>query len=369
MNCPNKRFIFDYAKAEEGPEILDILEENDFKGHIALCYTRRPNPYYSFMLEGKDTAVLICRDTQENKIAGVGACTVRQLYVNGEETEVAYLFGLRLRKEYRGMYRILPEGYSQINRLFSRKDIRYFVTTILEENTYAQRILEKKRTFMPEYVPLTRYGTFVIKTISRSKPVGGYKLRFAKSEDIPAILDFINRQGKKSQFYPVLDSECLSGKIYPGLNIEKFLILYDSKNNITACGAVWDQSDYKQYILKGYGGALKILYPLSAVFKLFGYPPLPKPGSMLEFFTLSFWAVKENNAGIFKTFIQLISQYVKGYPYFILGLSSENPLIQTIRELSPIAYWSRAYLVDWEKDGKAAELDGSLPVYLECGLL
>lgn len=370
MGSPSKRFVFETARPEDGPEILEILEDVEFSGQISLVYTRRPDPYVSFHMEGEDANIILCRDLVAEKIVSLGACTVVELFVNGKVTRAAYLFGLRVRKEYRAKYPVIHLGYEHIRALYKDKGIQYYFTSILEENTYAQKVLEKERNLMPRYLPLSKYETFVFKTGLQSSGNTGYVLKRACEEDIPVLAGFLNIHGKKQQFFPAVNESFLRDNKFPGLSIDDFFILYDCRNEIAACGAAWDQRVYKQYLLKGYGGVLKALYPVSSVFKLFGYPKLPEPGEMLEFFTLSFWAVRDNDYNIFKTFIKQISSQMIDYPFFILGVCQDNPLKHACDRIPHISYRSRLYLVDWEKSENIKEqIDWKLPVYMECGML
>ena len=52
MSSRNDRYNFETARPEDAGEILEILEEIDFKGKISLTFTRRPDPVASFKKEG-----------------------------------------------------------------------------------------------------------------------------------------------------------------------------------------------------------------------------------------------------------------------------------------------------------------------------
>ena len=370
MNFQSNRYKFEFARPEDGGELLGILEESDFKGQISLIYTRQPDAYASFKAEGEAAAVVLCRDTEKNKVVAFGACSVHKVYINGKATRVGYLSGLRVRKDYRRLYPFLPRGYSLLHSFCREHEVEYCYTTILEENQYAQRLLEKKREFMPDYIPLSAYETFIIKTGAGKKASKDYKLVRASAEDLPSILEFLNLQGMSSQFFPVITVSDFKCNRFSSLKPEDFHILLDKDNKIAACAAAWDQRSYKQYILAGYGGLLKIIYPISSVCKLFGYPSLPKPGKVLDFFTLSFLSVRDNNKSIFYEFIKMFSAVHSKYPFFVIGMGEGNLLRKAMEVIPHISYKSRVYLVDWDKTGRLRnKLDDEMPVNPECGLL
>ncbi|NLD47292.1 MAG: hypothetical protein GX660_08835 [Clostridiaceae bacterium] len=372
MKCRNERFVFEEAKHEDMAQILEILEESGFKGNISLLYTRRPDAYISFMYEGQEVSLAVCRDTQNDRIAGIGAVALRQVYVNGKPEKVGYLFALRVREEYRNVYKLVNRGYDYFSSCPAVKKASYFITTILEENEYAIKLLEKKRPFMPLYEFYQRYEVFTMTTRSKWTKYKNTKmtLKHAETSDIPMLVDFLNREGRKSQMFPVLDEINIKNTIVPGLSTESFYILLDGNGEITACALAWDQKDYKQYVVKGYGGILKALYPVSFLFNIFGYPSLPPVDSILKFFTLSFWAVRDNLPEIFSILLGAIAKQKKEYPFFIAGICEGHPLKQVLDNIPHISYSSRIYLVDWERlGGNVDRLDKNFLPYLECGML
>lgn len=366
MSSQNKRFVFELANETDNHEILEILEENDFKGNIGLVYTRRPDPVQSFHLEGKHTEVLVCRDTKENTIAAVAAYTIRDLYLNGNPEQVGYLFALRSKQQYFKKYPLLHRGYAYLKKRLENHQVNYFITTILDENKYVQKLLEKERSFMPSYKPKGHFHLYALKRPKKSS-FNFEDFYRASSETIEKVITFLNENGKNYQFYPVLNNHDLFN--YPGLSEQDFYYLQDQQGNIIAAGACWNQNEYKQYLLQAYGGWFKFLYPFSKVLPLFGLPELPAPGSFLDFYTLSFWGVKNNDPTIFKKFLNCIAIENNHYPFYIVGMHENNPLIKSLQSEPKIEYKSKLYMVDWKKSSDSEiNLSNNIP-YLECGLL
>jgi len=364
------RFVFEPARPGDSDEILEIMEQGFYPGNISLLYTRRDNAYESLMKEGEDVFITLCRDTAENKIAAFGTGAVRTIYVNREPTPIGYLFGLKARPDYRGYYRFLHNGYAYFHRVVKDKNIPFFLMTILEGNTYAVKLLEKKRAIMPDHHYLGDYEVYSFKTGLKCKTIPGFRFRPCEMEDIPAVVRFLEREGKTHQFFPVVKAQWLAGESRNDISYRDFRLLTDDRDRIVACGAMWDQGKYKQYIVKGYSGILKMTVPFSFVLPLFGYPDmLAKPGTVLNFFTLSFWAVKDNDAAIFNYFLQNMSRCGR-HPFFIVGIHERNSLKKVLTKLPHFRYKSRVYLVDWDKSGdRPRTLEKNLIPYLECGML
>ena len=368
----SSRFIFEAAQEADAWELLNILEDAAFKGNISLLYTRRPNAYRSLMQEAKDVRILLARDTKFGRIVGFGACALRELFVNGHPQTIAYLFSLRMARSYQKKAPILHRAYDALYAQNTSEPIRCYLTTILEDNRYAQKLLEKPRPFMPAYTPLGTYDVFAMhcRSMRRSKRKQDDSLTFrqANSGDLSNLRNFLHNEGRHYQFFPVVHTADLQNGQFYGLNIEDFYLLHSRNGEVLAAGVPWDQQQYKQYIVQGYGGPFRYLRPLSRIFPFFGYPSLPAPGSALVFFTLSFWAVKDNDVCVFTRFLDEIANVSRQFPFFLIGLHERHPLHSLVQHYRHISYRSKVYKVSRNNSPDEA-LDRDYIPYLECGLL
>ena len=186
---------------------------------------------------------------------------------------------------------------------------------------------------------------------------------------MPALVRFLHEQGRRYQFFPVLEEADLLGTD-GSLSFRDFHLLRDRSDRIVAAGAVWDQRAYKQYILSGYGGIYRYLYPVSFLFPLFGYPALARPGSILNFFTLSFWAIRDDDPEVFDRFLRHVAEITRGYSYFVLGVDTRHPLRPVLRKRPHILYRARMYLVyEPKNEASVRRIDRTRIPYLEIGRL
>jgi hypothetical protein len=220
---------------------------------------------------------------------------------------------------------------------------------------------------MPRYTLLCPYHTLTFRTRRRALSLPeSYVFRRATPQDRAALADFLTAEGSRSDFFPSR-IEDVFGR-HPELSWESFYLLTNRQGSILACGAAWDQVSYKQYIVAGYGGKLRWLYRVSPLLRLFDYPSLPKPGTILRFFLLAFWCVKDNRAEYLKWFLDSLARAVRDYPYFVVGVPEAHPLAPALNEWRFLGYDSHIYLVgDHVTLDDAARLRRS--PYLECGWL
>ena len=374
MHTQFPRLRFEQATAQDSDEFPKILEDAPFKGNISLLYTRRPDAYWSFTQEGEEINIIVARDTKHNKIAGFGACAIRTLFVNGIPTRIGYLFGLRVAGAYLKKFPILHRGYAYLRTLHQSKPIACYITTILEENLYVQTLLEKRRDFMPTYHPFGKYEIFAFMTgrtrKSRSSLLSSCSFRRATTADLPALMHFLHEQGQQFQFFPVLTESALHSETLPGLNVEDFWVMQNAEGEFLAAGALWNQRSYKQYVLQGYGGYFKYLYPFAKLLPLFRFPALPAPGNTLAFCTLSFWAVKNRNPEIFSLFLEQIARAAASFPFLLVGVHKTHPLRSVLQKRPHISYRSNVYLVFWQEQQEFVNnLRQDLLPYIECGML
>ena len=80
---------------------------------------------------------------------------------------------------------------------------------------------------------------------------------------------------------------------------------------IVAFTALWNQTNYKQYIVKKYHFPLNILKGLSFITSRIGYIDFPNENETFPFHHLSFLLVKDNDINLYKTFIYKICKKEK----------------------------------------------------------
>lgn len=365
---PRARYEIGLASPADGPEILGILEENALDGPVSLIYTRRPDPIASFEREGRRVGVVTGRDTRDGRMLAMGAYAIRDVYINEKREAVAYLFGMRSRPQAVRHAPVVHRGYDFLRAQCESVGVRCYLTTILEGNTHAQRLLEKPRRFMPLYDHIGGYEVFALRP--RGCMPRRWAFRPAGRGDAYRLAAFLNDHGRRYQFFPVIDAGEFERGSHLLPSVNDFYMVCDRQGEIVAAGAAWDQRAHKQYVVQRYGGVLKLLRPASFLFPLVGVPSLPPPGASLDFVTLSFWAVKDDDPAIFLALLDGVAAQTQGYRFISVGVHPSHPLRNTIAARPHVVYRSRIYLVDWEKTGVARETVCNERVpYLECGTL
>ena len=189
---------------------------------------------------------------------------------------------------------------------------------------------------------------------NENKKLNEYKF---ESGNMKGIRGFYNNNLKKYNFSP-------SNIDLYKLNEEDFFTLRDKEGNILAACALWDQNDYKQYIITNYSGILKYVKKLPT--NLLGYPNFPVENIPLNYASLSLFFVEDMDVELAEYFLRKVIQASKKYDLLMLGLFESHPFNSIFNRIKHIKYSSRLYRVNWED--RLLELDGR-PLNIEVGLL
>lgn len=352
MNTRNNRYEICLASNKDTEEIRQVFESDHFGGGIEVQFLRNPDPYASMQMEGERAVIVLLKDKScENKVIGVGACIIRRSYIGGEIKRTGYLTGLKILPEFRKKVRCIPQCYKFLYEN-TRGLVDVYFTTILSDNIYAQKLLEKKRKNMPRYLCLGNYSVYCFKAHCRKDK--RYSIVKGKKEEFE---EFYKTHTRHMNFTSA-DFHLAS------LKNEDFYGLY-KKEHLIGVGAVLDQNSYKQYIIKGYNGIYKYLSKLPT--KLLGYPSFPKVNKPVNYGCISFLFVNDKKREAAGYFIKQLCEINDNYDFLMLGLHEEDPLNETVKIIKHVKYQSKVYLVSWDDE---VEKDANMPnIKLEVGLL
>jgi len=135
---------------------------------------------------------------------------------------------------------------------------------------------------------------------------------------------------------------------------------------VRGCLALWDQTPFKQSVVRGYSGVLRRWRPWNNLLSRFlDIPTLPPIGSRLHYCYASHLAIDEDDPQVFAGLLRAVYNEAarRGFDYFLIGLSGSNPLRRVLsRNYLHITYPSQIYLMAWEDGRQAiAQVDRRVP--------
>lgn len=347
------------ASAEDGKEILRILESSAAKGNIELLYTRRPDAYLSYRKEYGESRVFVSK----NNDRPIGTCAelIRRVYIGGEPVRAAYICGLKKDADYDG-------GIcfdASFIRSLQRDDIDFYYCSVISDNDEAHKMFGKSKRLL-SMKPIGRYTTYIInpKVKIRAK---NHDLLFrqANEKDIPKLLAFFHREGRKKDLFPAITSL----EDFHNLTYEDFYLLVKN-DRIVAAAALWDQGDYKQYVVKKYRKLMRFARIVNPLLSLLGYIRLPKENLPLAFPMLSFLVSQDDNEEYYRVFLNEIKREIgKKYGMFVIGLPRNHFAVSIFDKLPSIHFDTELYSISFPWSEQVCKEVRAGTVYPECGLL
>jgi hypothetical protein len=275
-----------FATGADDADLRRLLRETPMPGPIHVSFEREPRFFDAARAEGGRHHTICARDTRTGRLFAMASRVVRELYVNGSPARVGYLSQLRVAPGYRHLIRsLLRRGFQLLRETRTADESAFDITTIVDGNDVAKRVLEAGLTGLPRYTPVGRIVTLLIpgRKIVGQAPRVPSPLIPAAAGGAPAL-----------QFQPV--------DPLPG---------------------IWDQRGFKQVVVRGYAPWVRRFRWLLR---------LPPVGSVLP---IAYLAGNPAQGPL-----------PADCRWLVMGLSDRHPLLDELRrQYRPREYGSTLYVV------------------------
>jgi len=365
-------FRFALATEEDDARLRVRMAADRMEGRIAVSFRREPSFFTGCVLQGDRTETVVCTDTRNGALVGLGSRASGMAYVNGRAQRVGYLSDLRCAPEYR-CGTLLARGYRYLRQLHLDDPLPFYTTVIYEGNAVALDALTSARAGLPVYRDYGRLRTPAI-LLDRDLPAlagTGMRILRGSAERLPDIVQFLNTRMATRQFAPVLTGHDLKDGRLRGLAATDFL-LADAAGVVVGVIALWDQAAFRQTHVEAYRGVFGRLRPFYNVYaSLVRRRVLPAPGSRIASVYFACFAVADDDLDIARMLLRAAYRAARAGPwhYAILGLHERDPLARLLDEYAGIDAAGRLFLVHYpEQDDEVQRLDARAP-YLEAGCL
>ncbi len=375
------RFQFEIASQADDEQLRSVLKQTPMPGRISLSLEREPNFFTASSVEGPEHQVIACRDRLTGQIVGLGTRCVRMRFVDGQPCRVGYLGSLRLLRAYRSAH-LVARGYQFFKELAQHDRVDWHFTSITDDNHAAVKLLTSGRAGLPTYRRIATLKTLVLTrnalrrlTRRESTPDGRAQVRPANVGDIPALVELLNSCNARynlSLCHQVYDftphspnEDCHS---FRGLPIDRIQTAWDNGRLVGSMGS-WDQSSYKQIVVRSLPASWRIGRPLwNALRSFHGQPKMVQVGERLPAVVTAVLAVEEPQQAPLEALMKQSLSCLDRDTYLLLAVDACHPQFHQLQPLAHSSYQNGIYLVGWD----AEQLDSyrSLsPVAPELGCL
>jgi len=342
------------ATPDDSPGMLRLIESQPADGGLTLLYTRRPDAYLSYHAECPSAEVVVAVDDDPggDRVVAQAVCLPRQVYIAGKATTMGYITGLH---KYPGapvrVMDILQYGYDHS----VAQD--YFCSVLLSNPAVLARFGNQGNVH-----PIADYTTCFLRPSVLANAVGT-EVRRATADDAPRLLEFYREQGARYSYLPVFSS--IDG--FANLDVTDFFLVEDARG-IVACGALWDQRPFKQYVVIDYRGVYRWAARWPVVTRALHYPPLPERNTPARFAYLSFVMCRDEDPAATRALLAgMAEQGARSFDFFTIGAVDGSWLGLILSALKGIRIRSRLCAIRFH-DATPPSLGDSAP-YFECGLL
>lgn len=349
-------FELSLATPADEPAIRQLLAANPIPGHLSLTYEREPDYFLGCTVLNRDCQVLVARHLPTGQVVGVANRAVRAVYLNGQPTLVGYLSQLRVDPRFQGRW-LVSRGYRFLRELHADGRVEGYLAALIDGNPTARGVLvEKTRRHFPTFRAAERLVTLAI-LVQRPQPAepGPFTVGQASEAELPQIFRFLQTHGPARQFFPVLDlTDLAGGATLRGLSAADFVAVRRG-GEILGAAALWDQSGYKQTVVRGYGGWWGWARgPYNLWARLSGRQPLPPPGERLRQAYASLICVKDQDPTVFAALLRAVHNLAaeRRHAYLLVGLAARDPLLPIAARWRHLTYRSSLYTVSWDDGGE-----------------
>jgi hypothetical protein len=355
---------FRLASQADDEALRRLLRENPIPGAISLSYEREPDYFIGAATEGVLSQTIIGIEDETAECRGMGTRVIRPMHLNGIVQAVGYMSHLRMDSHYPwglSLARWVTRGFQTFRELHADGRVPYYLMSIIADNIPAHRLLTSDLPGMPHARKYARMLTYVVSPRHIQPvlpPPKGIELARGTCAHIPEMIACLERNGQRRQFCPTWRSEDLfSPTKTPNLHPEDFLLAVRG-SHMVGCLALWDQTSFKQTVVRGYQGTLgRWRSPINLLARFIDIPHLPPPGMPLSYCFASHLAIDNDDPRIFQSLLRAAYNETirRGFDYFMIGLAEANPLRAALtKSYLHLTYPSQVYLMAWDDGVKAS---------------
>ncbi len=338
--------------------VLELINSTYIKGEIEVLFSKEPN-YLDAMNILADTVQVVVGKVN-NKVEVLGSRSLKKAYINGEEKTLGYLSDLKISSGARKI-QALSKGFEFMKTLMDDKRAKLHIATIIEDNRQGKVALtwKNKSPNVPNFYDLGVMNTYFILPIFPKFCHKKIKIINGSGDVLDKIVEFLNAEGRKKQFFPIYTKEDFLN--LPNFSPNDFYIALEDEKIIGVI-AKWEQTPFKQVVIKKYNGKWVWIKRLTGKF-------LPKENKPIKQFYLSFVVIKNNDNKIFEALLNRVYNDNKNYKYFSFILHSKDGLNISLKKYFNIKYKSRLYIAEFLEDNEIKDLIDTRIPYLELASL
>lgn len=340
------------ATAQDNTALLALLKRTPQMGSITLTFEREPNFFAGALVSCEHEHVLVAEDLNTpGVLIAMVDIGLRRQYIDGKVEAVRYLHDLRVAPEARGGKALRALFLAVADHTKTQEE--WMEAVILEENLIPLGIIDRGRSWLPNFYPGGRVITSLIPAQKRKTVLANnLTIRAATTGDATLLQQLWNEASHRQGFPLYNVNDLLAGNgYYQGLKITSYLIAFINGKAVGTVG-MWDQKPFKQTRVTRYTPWLAVSrLPYNLYSMLFGGIHLPPPGNCFDYLTLHSLTIDHDNPEVFKALLDyVIEHYLQPKQGMVCGFFDNHPLEAALEAYKRQKLYSRHFLISYQQD-------------------
>jgi hypothetical protein len=332
----------------DDPALCRLQRERPLPG--AISFALGCDPSFVLGLQTYSGSADIFVEHEDGCLAGVIVYAVREFFLGGEAVRVGYVSRLRLALRVKQPLRVLLRLNERLRIATERSGARLNFALITSDNSPARGLfVDSPCKNFPALTPLDDIVSVALKLRRISMP---QEVRPASAADLPELISFLNEQGARRNWMPVLRR----GDFERFENLFAFsagdFLLCRRRGGIVAACAVWDQRRFRQLIVSDYSRHIRLLRPVhNALARLAGGPLLPERGGVVPQAYLAFLCGEAGSPDETSLLLRAACAAAakRGIEYLVAGFSATDSRLSAALSFPHIRYASTRYCVSYRE--------------------
>lgn len=346
---PTSRYTLSLACAADDAQLRERMAADWIEGDIAISLRREPSYFAASRLQGSPAQVVVGRERVSGRVVAAINRSVTTVFLDGQPRRAAFLSDLRIHREHRNG--VLLARVFRLLRALDEHDPLPGFALIYDDNARAIASLTGARAGLPLFRPCARLIAPALH-LRRRRPAlpAAAELRRARADELPALVQFLNRHRASYRWAPVLAvDDFLPGGRCDTLRAEDFFVAARA-GQLCAVMAAWDQSALRQVHVERYARQLAWMRPAYNAFAtLRGVPTLPARGDALPYLYLAFVAVENDDRTLCAGLLRHVYNALCGgrWLYALAALAENDPLLPVFLDYPATTSAVRVFEVDF----------------------
>lgn len=243
------------ARQEDSQALVDFFKSFPLKGLVELKIDRGHDFFKPYELQSDRYLSYVMREEETNKIEGHAAFVIKNIGLQGQVVPVAFGRDLRISSNRKAVLswgqHFLP-AMSEVEKTFGTS---HFFSVLNMAEAKALNAFVRPRQLkrpLPRYFLYRRFNLVSVhgQFPGAKGPLKSIHVRRGNIRNQEALMEYIIRKSKAKDLATVWDRQSFEDKLkhWEGLNLEDFLIAFDSNDNIIGCVAPWSSRRIQELI-------------------------------------------------------------------------------------------------------------------------